>query len=267
MLSNQTLSSNGNSDQLPENNLNKNDSRIIRHRMTRDFSILPNDLLQDMTISHEARSFLFYALSLPEDWVIKVEEVKKTMRWCKDKTHAIFRELASSGYLKSVQRYKNGLKNGLDYYITDSKNFYGSLSHGLPENRPHTKKDVYTKKKQTKKVVVFATYQEFKQAFESLEKDERVLIRAWEVYKDKKDTVYSLKKWVVGVMANIRKEIELEKQLKDKVEKRKEYAKRWVCYSQGGYVTIEPEGLAKCSGSTYQLIKWDDDKFWRKYDL
>jgi len=75
---------------------------IHKSKPLKDFSILPNSIAQNNGLTLEARGMLAYLLSLPDDWVIRVEPLKKTIGIGNVVIRRIFKELAEAGHMKLV---------------------------------------------------------------------------------------------------------------------------------------------------------------------
>lgn len=72
---------------------------IIKHRVSRDFTILPNDLIRDDRLSWKALGLLVFVLSLPEDFRLRLSHLARQKKTGRDATRAGLKELELAGYL------------------------------------------------------------------------------------------------------------------------------------------------------------------------
>lgn len=74
-------------------------SVIIRRRVHRDFTTLPNDLIRDKRISWKALGLLVFVLSLPDNFCLRLSHLAKQKKTGRDATRAGLKELELAGYL------------------------------------------------------------------------------------------------------------------------------------------------------------------------
>ena len=75
------------------------DTVIIKRKVTRDFTTLPNDLIRDSRISWGALGLLVYILSLPDDFRLRLCHLAEQKSCGRDATRARAKELENAGYL------------------------------------------------------------------------------------------------------------------------------------------------------------------------
>lgn len=92
---------------------------ITNHRHYRDFTIIPNELLQREDLSIFSRGLLCYLLSLPEDWRINVSVLSEKFQESERKILVSLKELIEFGYCKREPRRIDGKLAGQHYFITD----------------------------------------------------------------------------------------------------------------------------------------------------
>lgn len=115
--------------------------QIVRHKQTSSYTVIPNALARDFTLSAKARGILVTILSLPEDWDL---HVTKLVEWSQEGKEAIYsgiEELITAGYIKRFQeRDEMGRKRGMSYAVFD-KPFSDYPHPGDPhtDNPPPTK--------------------------------------------------------------------------------------------------------------------------------
>lgn len=131
---------------------------IKKRRTSESFTIIPNETLQDTSLSFEAKGLLSIILSLPDDWIIRKEWMRKQCPSCgRDRLDRILKELQQVGYMtKELKHDENGKLAGYDWIIydlkqpqaSDSKTSTGALKTRTPANtddgKPEaTKKHIY----------------------------------------------------------------------------------------------------------------------------
>lgn len=92
---------------------------ITNHRHYRDFTIIPNELLQREDLSFFSRGLLCYLLSLPDDWRINVSVISDKFQESERKILVSLKELIELGYCKRDPRRIDGKLAGQHYFITD----------------------------------------------------------------------------------------------------------------------------------------------------
>lgn len=92
-------------------------SRLNKH-MTDDFTIIGDEILQDNSISLQAKGLIAQLFSYPDDWNFSIVKIAKD---CKDSWHSIaetLEELESAGYLKrNLYRNEFGIVTDIQYEI------------------------------------------------------------------------------------------------------------------------------------------------------
>jgi hypothetical protein len=96
-------------------------SVIIRRRVSRDFTTLPNDLIRDYRLSWKALGLLVFVLSLPEDFRLRLSHLAKQKKTGRDATRAGLKELEVAGYLTiRRERGERGKFSQVVWEVTDS---------------------------------------------------------------------------------------------------------------------------------------------------
>ena len=112
---------------------------VFRIEKTRDYTVMSNHHLRDMSLSLKAKGLLSLMLSLPENWDYTM---KGLSRICKDGIDSIsggIRELEEHGYLiRERVRGANGQLGSIEYTILEQpkeptpaqgKNLYGKIPY------------------------------------------------------------------------------------------------------------------------------------------
>jgi len=91
---------------------------IFRQKRTRNFTVIPNQMLQDSRLSWKAKGLLTYLLSLPEDWDVYVTHLKTISTDGSDSTVSGMNELMEFKYV--WRRPRCGADpGGWEYYVYD----------------------------------------------------------------------------------------------------------------------------------------------------
>ena len=96
---------------------------VLRKNHTRDFTVLPNSLLQDQRLSCRERGLLVWMLSKPQDWNFSHKALLAELQY--DKKGAIqacINKLTETGYLRIVQQRTKGKLGKTLWYVFDSPN-------------------------------------------------------------------------------------------------------------------------------------------------
>lgn len=122
---------------------------IVNHRHLRDYTIIPNALLQDTSLSFFTKGLLVYLLSLPEDWAVRVDVVVAKFGEKESRILKALRELIALGYCKRTpKRDASGKVCGQRYQISDIAGDFtapqkngGTVASAAPANLPPTEKN------------------------------------------------------------------------------------------------------------------------------
>jgi hypothetical protein len=72
---------------------------IIRRKHNGNFTIIPNDVLNDEALSYDAVGLLCYLLSKPDDWTVQIEHLRHRGGIGRDKTYKLIGQLCDVGYI------------------------------------------------------------------------------------------------------------------------------------------------------------------------
>ena len=169
-----------------------NDSLIVRSSLKDNFSVLPNELINDDRLSTEHLGLLVYLLSKPNDWQVRVKQLQNRFDMGRDKTRRILATLEQYGYISRDIVRAEGKFSETRYIVKDSPETENpSPVFPAPVNQTLTKdRDIQrtesTKSKRgsaKKKLADWMPSERDKEYAESLELDwEEVLtdIRLWD---------------------------------------------------------------------------------------
>lgn len=95
------------------------DATIRRGVRNARYTTVPNHVFEDDRLSMEARWLLGYLLSKPDDWTVRLGDIRKKGGCGRDKARAMVAELVKAGYAEKEPARKDGKFNGLCLVIYD----------------------------------------------------------------------------------------------------------------------------------------------------
>lgn len=95
--------------------------RITNHSHSKNFTIIPNELLQSGELSPFSLGLLCYLLSLPSLWNTTAMRIAEHFGEKEVRILRSLREIIEAGYCKRVPIRAGGRLRGQQYYITDIK--------------------------------------------------------------------------------------------------------------------------------------------------
>ena len=93
---------------------------IVRSKKTgKDrYTPISTHLIQNETLTSDAKIILIYLLSLPSDWVVRKGWVEKRMLgMSRRKFNDAFKMLVELSYIHQHQQYRGNIKNGFNYVV------------------------------------------------------------------------------------------------------------------------------------------------------
>ena len=96
------------------------DELIIRRHLTENFTVLPNDLLNDKLLKADGLALMCYLLSKPQDWIVRHKEIQNRMEWGRDKTRNVIASLVQIGYIEKETIREEGKFSETRYIVKDS---------------------------------------------------------------------------------------------------------------------------------------------------
>lgn len=106
---------------------------IIRKKYHSGYTIIPNTLAEDSSLSWRARGMLLYILCKPDDWVLRTADLIKQGDCRRDAVLNTLKELRRAGYVKLVETRKNGKFRSREYWCSAEPEFKEE-SQDLPES-------------------------------------------------------------------------------------------------------------------------------------
>ena len=94
---------------------------IIRAEKKGNYTIIPNELLLDETISDKARGTLVRLLARPDNWNLNINHLVRTGKDGHAAIRSSIRELENAEYIqKEIARHDNGRINGMSYVVREN---------------------------------------------------------------------------------------------------------------------------------------------------
>lgn len=136
---------------------------IYRQKRKSNYTIVPNEMLNDKRLSWKAKGMLAYLLSLPDTWEVYVAHIRTISTDGNDSTASGLNELIEFKYVWRKPRSGNE-PGGWEYYVYDEPHLENPFRQGdfpkrdFPESgKPATSKEieeeVITKKERKQKPV------------------------------------------------------------------------------------------------------------------
>lgn len=95
------------------------EATIRRGARNARYTTVPNHVFEDVRLSMEARWLLGYLLSKPDNWTVRMGDIRKKGGCGRDKARAMVTELVDAGYMEREDARKAGKFNGLQLVIYD----------------------------------------------------------------------------------------------------------------------------------------------------
>ena len=127
--------------------MTKGDSLIIRSNIRQNFTVIPNEMANDDRLPADALGLLVYLLTKPNDWKVRVNELRSRFDMGKDKTYRILGNLEQLGYVIRESVRTDGKFAETRYIVKDTPH----TSEPCPEN-PHPVNPPLNKNRDHKKL-------------------------------------------------------------------------------------------------------------------
>ena len=93
---------------------------IIKSSLKDNYSIVPNNLINDEGIDADCLAVLLYLLSKPTNWMVKPSNIQNRFKYGKDKTYRVINKLIQRSYIKREELREVGQYASFTYYVYDS---------------------------------------------------------------------------------------------------------------------------------------------------
>lgn len=103
--------------------------KILRTKKENNFVQIDKRILNDRELSWQAKGLHTYLMSLPDNWVVNVSDLKNRSTNGRDSTGAIINELIAAGYVtRQLLQSESGKFEGYDYTIFEEKQAVNAIS-------------------------------------------------------------------------------------------------------------------------------------------
>ena len=89
----------------------------LNNKIKDNFTIIPNDIIRNKSLSDRARFIFCYMASMPDDWKFYQGAMAKELGYTKDTLRKYIEELLTTGYLHREQRRETGKFDSYDYTL------------------------------------------------------------------------------------------------------------------------------------------------------
>jgi hypothetical protein len=89
----------------------------LNNKIKDNFTIIPNDIIRNKSLSDRARFIFCYMASMPDDWKFYQGVMAKELGYTKDTLRKYIEELLTTGYLHREQRRETGKFDSYDYTL------------------------------------------------------------------------------------------------------------------------------------------------------
>ena len=89
----------------------------LNNKIKDNFTIIPNDIIRNKSLSDRARFIFCYMASMPDDWKFYQSAMAKELGYTKDTLRKYIEELLETGYLNREQRRETGKFDSYDYTL------------------------------------------------------------------------------------------------------------------------------------------------------
>ena len=89
----------------------------LNNKIKDNFTIIPNDIIRNKSLSDRARFIFCYMASMPDDWKFYQGVMAKELGYTKDTLRKYIEELLETGYLNREQRRETGKFDSYDYTL------------------------------------------------------------------------------------------------------------------------------------------------------
>lgn len=111
----------------------KNNTTFVRVEKNRNYTTIHNEFLKRKDLSWKAKGIMTYLLSLPDDWIVNLDEIKRNATDGESSFRSGWKELVSAGYV-SRQPVRDEKTKKIDYWETVIKESISEIKSHNVEN-------------------------------------------------------------------------------------------------------------------------------------
>jgi hypothetical protein len=100
-----------------------NENIKIKKHYKNKYTTIDNILINDMSLSFQAKGLFLFLWSKPDDWKVNVKQMQHNCIDKQTKIYSALKELEEKGYLIRKRFYINGKVAGINYNLSDTKDY------------------------------------------------------------------------------------------------------------------------------------------------
>ena len=93
---------------------------INKSTLKENYSVIPNNMLNDEGLDADCLAVLVYLLSKPSNWIVKPTNIQNRFNFGKDKAYRIINQLIKKQYIVREEHRVEGQYASFTYYVYDS---------------------------------------------------------------------------------------------------------------------------------------------------
>jgi hypothetical protein len=111
----------------------QNTTKIVRSVNTskHNFTPISNELIQNTSLTLEARALVMFIVSLPESWIIYKGQVQRALKMNTTKFNRVWKECVTAGYIRVIKERIDRGRFNYHYIITDRLSDDGLTAGGF----------------------------------------------------------------------------------------------------------------------------------------
>ena len=93
---------------------------INKSTLKDNFTVIPNNMLNDEGIDADCLAGMVYLLSKPSNWIVKPTNIQNRFKFGRDKTYRVINQLVKKKYIVREEHRTEGKYSSFSYYVYDS---------------------------------------------------------------------------------------------------------------------------------------------------
>ncbi|SEB51409.1 Helix-turn-helix domain-containing protein [Tenacibaculum sp. MAR_2009_124] len=107
----------------------------IKNKIQKDFTIIPNDLIEDNSITDRGRFLFIYMASKPNDWTFFNKQLCKALAYSEDTLRKYMSELENKGWITRYTKMREHGKFTSNIYVINESPKTNVLDKILPNRK------------------------------------------------------------------------------------------------------------------------------------
>ena len=141
----------------------KNNTTFVRVEKNRNYTTIHNEFLKRKDLSWKAKGIMTYLLSLPDDWVVNLDEIKRNATDGESSFRSGWKELVSAGYAsrqpvrdqktKKIEYWETVIKESVSKDKSHNVENHNVGNHQVGNHKVDNRKLLSTKELSTNKLI------------------------------------------------------------------------------------------------------------------